>query len=77
MTAMPYRLLTLLAAALSCTAAAAQPNTPQPASAATEAAQCALLATLPMTDTQAFADAELGLIESFGDQIIAGPTRPR
>ena len=43
---------------------------PKDASASTRAIHHSLLAQLPMADKRSFADAERGLIEAFGDQVI-------
>ena len=51
--------------------AAAQTVAPKDATDATRSANRALLAELPMADKQSFDDAQRGLIEALGDQVIA------
>ena len=65
-------LLALLLAVLSA-GASAQAPAPKEATAATRAANQALLAELPLADKQSFDDARRGFIEALGDQVIPGP----
>jgi alkyl sulfatase BDS1-like metallo-beta-lactamase superfamily hydrolase len=64
----------LLAAATLAPALAQAPtgNAPNEATAATRAANRAVLETLPMGDKQSFDDAQRGLIEALGDKVILG-----
>lgn len=60
-------------------AASAPPVATVPAKPATEATRAVLQAQralMPLADTQSFADAQQGLIEALGDQVIAGPAGP-
>ena len=56
-----------------CGAAGAQSQEAKDATDATRDANHALLAQLPLHDTQSFDDARRGLIEALGDQVIPGP----
>ncbi len=64
----------LLAASSAIAQAPAQIPAQQPkdATAATRAAQQALLGTLPMADKQSFDDAARGFIEALGERVVAG-----